>query len=71
MCNDNDFAVHDGYFNIEMLGSGVYLQALFMTSVLLMKLDEVLKKYETYQFRQSTRLEWLCVDLLRKHLDLL
>ena len=65
VCNHNDFVVNDGYFDIEMLGSGVNLQALFMTSALLMKLDNVLKKYETFQICQSTRLEWLCDDLLR------
>lgn len=63
VCNDNDFAVNDGYFDIEMLGSGVYLWALLTTSALLMKLDDVIKKYETIQFCQSTRLEWLCDDL--------
>lgn len=63
VCNDNDFAVNDGYFDTEMLGSGVYLWALLTTSALLMKLDDVIKKYETIQFCQSTRLEWLCDDL--------
>jgi hypothetical protein len=66
VCNYNDFGVNDGYFDIELLGFGVNIRrALFMTSALLMKLDYVLKNYETFQFSQSTRLEWLCDVLLR------
>jgi len=65
VCNYNDFAVNDGYFDIELLGFGVNIRALFMTSALMMKLDYVLKNYETFQFSQSTRSEWLCDVLLR------